>query len=245
MVSYLQGWISFSNTENVCLLVRPWLFPWELSPPPQRFITTEWKPCSCLLKLFCYGIQHAWRRLLTSCWCQPTDHVLNFSWKSIHWFMSKVPPTPTIPFTKIKILAAISFLKPHQRYITSSFPTFFHTHEFTVWLSSWQHLNFAAASSRTLTGPPLKFPCRGFLHRVAKGEGVKVKVWHWATELKQGEAFVARLLTLSNVAEPGGLWPDLYSERTGGHRGRRGEMKGTGKWLEEKDWDGGMRDGGR
>lgn len=40
----------------------------------------------------------------------------------------------------------------------------FLTDEFPVWLSSWQHPNFAAARAPSAHSPPLKHPCRGFLH---------------------------------------------------------------------------------
>lgn len=76
--------------------------------------------------------------------------------------------------------------EPKQRCVTSFISHLSLADEVPVWLSSWQHPNAAASEDWALTAPPLKHPCRGFLHTVARGEGVKVKVWHPATDLQQG-----------------------------------------------------------
>lgn len=107
--------------------------------------------------------------------------------------------------------------------------------EFPVWLSSWQHPNFAASEGWALTTPHWSIPAGVFFTEGLEARGVKVKVWHRATDLPTAEAFVARLLTLGNVVEPGGLWHDLYSEGTGGQRGwNKKNERNWQSWLEER-----------
>ncbi len=86
--------------------------------------------------------------------------------------------------------------------------------------------------------PPLKHPCRGFLHREARGEGVKVKVWHGATDLLQQRSLLpgcSRSATwLSQVAS------DLTStlKEPVGREAEIEKMKGTGKlgWKKGSEW---------
>ena len=85
--------------------------------------------------------------------------------------------------------------------------------------------------------PPVKHPRRGFLHREARGEGGEGESLALRDRSPTADAFVSRLLMLWNVVEPGGLWPDLYSEGTGGQRGwnkKKRKEKGTGKLGSKK-----------
>lgn len=90
--------------------------------------------------------------------------------------------------------------------------------------------------------PPLKHPCRGFLHREARGEGVKVKVWHRATDLQQ------RRPLSPGCSRSATWWSQVASDLTstpGEPVGREAEIK---KWKRRanlvwrKDQDGGRGD---
>lgn len=115
------------------------------------------------------------------------------------------------------------------------FPTFSLADEFPVWLSSWQHPNFAASEDWALTAPHWSIPAGVFLHTEAGGEGVKVKVWHRATDLQQQRPL---LPGWSRSA----TWPSqVASDLTSTLRdpvGRQAEMEKNERigqtWLEER-----------
>lgn len=127
-----------------------------------------------------------------------------------------------------------------QRCVTSFIPHLpLLLDEFPVWLSSWQHPNFGPGAH----SPPLKHPCRGFLHREAKKEGWR---WKFATErqisnsrglclqvaysLQRAGARLASDPT-STPREPVGWEGEIKNERLTWKKGwwwRKGRLRGDG-----------------
>lgn len=77
--------------------------------------------------------------------------------------------------------------------------------------------------------PPIEASLQGFSSQRGQRGGGEGESLAPSDRSPTAEAFVSRLLTLGNVVEPGGLWPDLYSGRTGGQRGWNKKVKETGK----------------
>lgn len=93
--------------------------------------------------------------------------------------------------------------------------------------------------------PPIEASLQGFSsHRGRRGGGEGESLAP-SDRSPTAEAFVTRLITLGDVAEPGGLWPDLHSEGPGGQRGWNGEKwKDRANLVGRKDGNGGRGDCG-